>query len=140
MIIEEITAFLFNKTVSNLLVAIMIGNAFADFIRSISANLIVPSLSVTLRYIFKMLKLNIDIGVANIDFSRTFQLFLNLVISTLTLYYLFIKPFSSIIKKNGIKEEEEKIELITNLVEKNNKVKYFDPKESDVLYEKNFNS
>jgi large conductance mechanosensitive channel len=121
-VINEIKNFLFQGSVVNLLIAVIIGKAFADFIQSTVTNIILPLLF-SLSGNFKINTLHVQIGSANILYGKSLDLLLTLIISTFTLYYIFIKPFNHIIEQNDKKKELAQIELIKNTINETEKLK-----------------
>lgn len=117
-VINELKSFLFKNQVLNLLIAIVVGNAFANLILSTVSDVIFP--------IFKFVlgnpniaELQFDIGNQTIFYGRTLNLFIVLIFSILILDYVFIKPFNSIVVTNQNKDKKEQIQLIQSVVQKN---------------------
>lgn len=114
---DKILNFLFNGNIINLLIAVVIGNAFADFIQSTVSDIILPFLNYTLNGSLDVSSFSIKLGLQNINYGKSLGLFITLLISILTLYYIFIRPFNSIIEKNEMKKEEKQIETIKKVIE-----------------------
>lgn len=95
----------------------MIGKAFADFIQSIAGDIILPILNYIFNGSLNVSGLNINLYGWKIDYGKPLALFITLLISIFTLYYIFIRPFNEIIKENDKKKEEEKQKEIKNVLD-----------------------
>ena len=114
---DKILNFLFNSNVINLLIAVVIGKAFADMIQSTVSDIILPFLNYTLNGSLNVSSFSIKLGPQNINYGKSLGLFITLLISIFTLYYIFIRPFNGIIEKNEKKKEEQQIETIKKVIE-----------------------
>lgn len=114
---DNILNFLFNTNVINLLIAVVIGKAFADLIQSTVGDIILPILNYGFNGSLNVSSFNIKLGSQTINYGKSLGLFITLLISILTLYYVFIRPFNSIIEKNNKKKEEEQIQTIKKVIE-----------------------
>lgn len=114
---DKILNFLFNGNIINLLIAVVIGKAFADFIQSTVSDIILPFLNYTLNGSLDVSSFSIKLGLQNINYGKSLGFFITLLISIFTLYYVFIRPFNAIIEKNEKKKEEQQIETIKKVIE-----------------------
>lgn len=96
--------FLFNRNVINLLIAVVIGKCFADVINYTVIDIILPILNYMFNGTLNVSGLDIKLDGLKINYGRSLGLFITLIISILTLYYIFIKPFNKIIEKKDEKE------------------------------------
>lgn len=117
----EIKNFLFTNSVINLLIAVVIGNAFANLILSSITNIIFPILGFIIGNT-DLSTLQFNLGDQTILYGKTLNLFIVLIVSLLTLDFLFIKPFNSIIKKNQSDDKEQQIKLIKTVLQENQKL------------------
>lgn len=113
----KIIEFLYNSNVINLLIAVVIGKAFADFIQSTSSDIILPILNYILNGSLNVSGLNIDLYGLKINYGKSLALFITLLISIFTLYYIFIRPFNEIIKDNDKKKDEKQIQTIKKVLD-----------------------
>ena len=118
---NNILNFLFNSNVINLLIAVVIGKAFADLIQSTVSDIILPFLNYTLNGSLNVSSFSIKLGPQNINYGKSLGLFITLLISIFTLYYVFIRPFNSIIIINEKIREERQIETIKKVIENKEK-------------------
>jgi large conductance mechanosensitive channel len=121
---DKILNFLFNSNVINLLIAVVIGKAFADLIQSTVSDIILPFLNYSLNGSLNVSSFSIKLGVQNINYGKSLGLFITLLISIFTLYYFFIRPFNSIIIKNEKIKEEKQIETIKKVIENKEQFQY----------------
>jgi len=119
---DEIINFLFNRNVINLLMAVVIGRAFSDLIQSTVSDIILPLLNYILNGSLNVSGFYIKLGNKNINYGKSLGLLITFVISVLTLYYIFIKPFNNIIKKNKEEEKEEEIKTIKKVLDEDKKI------------------
>lgn len=115
---DKLLNFLFNSNVINLLIAVVIGKAFADLIQSTVNDIILPFLNYSLNGSLNVSSFAIKLGTQNINYGKSLGLVITLLISIFTLYYVFIRPFNSIIEKNQKKIEQQQIETIKKVIEK----------------------
>ena len=113
----KIIEFLYNSNVINLLIAVVIGKAFADFIQSTASDIILPILNYILNGSLNVSGLNIDLYGLKINYGKSLALFITLLISIFTLYYIFIRPFNEIIKDNDKKKDEKEIQTIKKVLD-----------------------
>lgn len=59
----------------------------------------------------------IRLGTQNINYGKLLGLFITLLISIFTLYYMFIRPFNAIIEENKKKVKEQQIKIIKKVIE-----------------------
>lgn len=119
----KIIDFLYNSSVINLLIAVVIGKAFADFIQSTVSDIILPILNYIFNGSLNVSGLNINLDGSKINYGKSLGLFITLLISTFTLYYIFIRPFNKIIKDNDKKKDDEKdIQIIKNVLDIKEKI------------------
>ena len=112
----EVKEFLFQGSVINLLIAVIVGRAFAEFIQSVVSDIIVPLLfSVSGKFEFK--KLFYTIGSSKISYGETVNTLFTLLVTVLTLYYIVIKPNQATIEKSDKKKEASTIKLIKKVVQ-----------------------
>jgi len=116
----EVKEFLFQGSVINLLIAVIVGRAFAEFIQSVVSDIIVPLLfSVSGKFEFK--KLFYTIGSSKISYGETVNTLFTLLVTVLTLYYIVIKPNQATIEKSDKKKEASTIKLIKKVVQEEKK-------------------
>jgi len=108
--------FLFNRNVINLLIAVVIGKCFADVINSTVIDIILPILNYMFNGTLNVSGLNIKLDGLKINYGRSLGLFITLIISILTLYYIFIRPFNKIIENNDKKKDEKEILTIKKVL------------------------
>jgi large conductance mechanosensitive channel len=113
---NEIINFLFNRNVINLLLAVVIGRAFSELIQSTVNDIILPILNYTLNGGLNVSGFYIKLGNHNINYGKSLGLLITLLISVLTLYYIFIRPFNNIIEKNDKKKDEKQIQTIKKVL------------------------
>jgi len=116
ILINEIKTFIFQGSVINLLIAVVIGRAFAEFIQSTVSVIIIPLLFSVFGN-FDVKDLRVNIGSSTIFYGKSLDLLLTLIISILTLYYIFIKPFNDTIDENNKKKDVNQIELINKVIQ-----------------------
>ena len=107
-IIHEIKEFLFNTSVMNLLIAVVLGKAFGELIQSTVSDIILPMIGYISGNV-DFSELYIVLGKQTLNYGKTIDILITVIISVLTLYYIFIKPFHSIIEENEKKKEEKQI-------------------------------
>jgi large conductance mechanosensitive channel len=117
-IINELQSFLFKNQVVNLLIAIVVGNAFANLILSSVSDVIFPILKFVLGNP-NIAELQLNIGNQTIFYGRTLNLFIVLIVSILILDYVFIKPFKSEVVKNNTEDKKQQIQLIQSVIQQN---------------------
>lgn len=115
--VERIVNFFFNGNVINLLMAVVIGRAFSEFIQSTVSDIILPLLNYTLNGRLNVSTLHINLGNEKILYGKSLGLFITLLISVFTLYYIFIRPFNTIIEDNDKKKEEKQIQTIKKVLD-----------------------
>lgn len=118
---DKILNFLFNNNVINLLIAVVIGKAFADLIQSTVSDIILPFLNYHFNGSLNVSSFSIKLGTQNINYGKSLGLFITLLISIFTLYYVFIRPFNAIIEKNQKKIEQDQIETIKKVIQNKEK-------------------
>jgi large conductance mechanosensitive channel len=119
-ILNQLRKFIFQNSVINLLTAIIIGNAFADFIKSIISDIIFP-LIFSLFGNLDVKDLYISLGENEIFYGKTLDLLITLIISTLTLYFILIHPFNETIEDIDKESGKKQIELIQNVIDEKEK-------------------
>jgi large conductance mechanosensitive channel len=105
---SELQKYLLQSNVINLSIGIVFGSTFGAFISSIVNNLIYPLLS----YIFynvDFTNMNFKLGKNTIDYGNVTKAGLTFVISMLTVFFLFIKPFSKIVENESTDEKNKTI-------------------------------
>jgi large conductance mechanosensitive channel len=117
----NIKEFIFNKNVINLLIAVVIGKLFAEVIQSTVTDIILPILNYIFNGSLNVSGLNIKLKGHTINYGRSLGLFITLLISVLTLYYIFIKPFNKIIEENDKKNQEKELKTIKDVLNKKDK-------------------
>lgn len=117
---NKIIDFLFNGNVINLLIAVVIGKCFADVINSTVTDIILPILNYIFNGTLNVSGLNIKFEGLTVNYGRSLGLLITLLISTLTLYYIFIKPFNKIIEDNDKKKDEKEILTIKKVLNAEN--------------------
>jgi len=113
---KEIIDFLFNRNVINLLIAVVIGKAFADFLQSTVNDIFLPILNYIFNGSLNVSGLYIKLYGQTINYGKSLGLFITLIISILTLYYFFIKPFNKIIEENDNKKDEKELQTIKKVL------------------------
>jgi large conductance mechanosensitive channel len=119
-ILNQLRKFIFQNSVINLLTAIIIGNAFADFIKSIISDIIFP-LIFSLFGNLDVKDLYISLGENEIFYGKTLDLLITLIISTLTLYFILIHTFNETIEDIDKESGKKQIELIQNVIDEKEK-------------------
>jgi large conductance mechanosensitive channel len=113
---DKIINFLFNGSVINLLIAVVIGRSFAELIQSVVSDIILPLLNYILNGSLNVSGFFIKLGNHKITYGKSLGLLITLLISVLTLYYVFIRPFNYIIEENDKKKDEKQIETIKKVL------------------------
>lgn len=120
-ILNQLRKFIFQNSVISLLTAVIIGNAFADFIKSIISDIIFP-LIFSLFGNLDVKDLYFSLGENSIFYGKSLDLLITLVISIFTLYFIFINPFNDTIENIDNESGKKQIELIHQVIhEKENK-------------------
>lgn len=123
---EEFKDFFVEHNVLNFVVAIVVGNTFSDFIKSIISYLIMPIVIYATRETdFK--SLTFQVGKINFSYGFVINTFLIFLVSSVSVYYIFVKPFKILTKDkaNYQKQMADDVEKIKeNIQEYKDKRKY----------------
>lgn len=121
MILVEIRDFFLNPTVTNFVVASVFSQTFYPLILELVKNLILPIIS-TLIFKIETKGLSFKLRGVDIVYGDFISQFVIFVLSMLSLFFLFIKPFSSIIqqkennKEMKTQEKNKQIKEVVNSV------------------------
>lgn len=108
-IIHEITDFFLNPTVTNFAVAAVFSKTFYPIILNFVKNIIIPLFS-ALFFNINTTGLSFVFKGVNIFYGNLLADFIIFILSMLSVFFIFIKPFSNIIDKKTKKELIEKKE------------------------------
>lgn len=95
MIFEELQNFIVEHNVMNLLVAVVVGKTFSEFVSSVISYLIMPIVIFTTGKT-DFTKLKLEIGSLDFSYGQVINSFLIFITTLISIYYIFIKPFNSI--------------------------------------------
>jgi large conductance mechanosensitive channel len=104
---SDLQKYLLQGNIINLSVAIIFGSTFSNFISSIVTNIIYPILSFFFDNV-DFSKMNLKLGKIDINYGNVINTGLTFVISILTVFFIFIRPVSQMIK------DQEKKDKVSN--------------------------
>jgi large conductance mechanosensitive channel len=105
---SDLQKYLLQGNIISLSVAIIFGSTFSNFISSIVTNIIYPVLSFFF-YNVDFSKMNLKLGKNMIDYGNVINTGLTFIISILTVFFIFIRPVSKIIKEQEKKDTLPKV-------------------------------
>ena len=102
----ELQKYLLQSNVINLSIGIVFGSTFNALISSIVTNIIYPCLSFIF-YNVDFEKMNFKLGKNVIDYGNVINTGLTFVISMLTVFFVFIRPFNKMVVQNNPEQKKQ---------------------------------